>query len=153
MSDALVYWEDLQEGREIPSLTYDFTPSKLFQMSAVTNNVHRIHYDEAWANHEGYEERVVHGPFHGEMLVQTLQRWIGPNGWLKALEFSNRRYAVLGEPLTGRGTITRLYEEGGLHLADVDIRVEKGTDEIVVTAPGTATVALPTRNAPVPIPQ
>ena len=149
MADSPVYWEDLKEGDDIPALTYEFSAAKLFQMSAVTNNNHRIHYDEGWANHEGYEERVIHGPFHGEVLAQTLQRWVGSSGWLKKLQYSNRRYAVLGEPLTGQGTITRLYEEDGQHLADLDVRAEKGPDQ--VTAPGTATVVLPTRDAPISI--
>ena len=150
MAGETVYWEDLKEGGSIPAFPCEFSAGKLFQMSAVTQNVHRIHYDKDWAAHEGYEERVIHGPFHGEVIIQTLENWIGLSGWLKKVEFSNRRYAVLGESLTGQGTITRLYEEGGQHYADVDVWAEKGPDE--VTAPGTATVVLPTRDAPVTIP-
>lgn len=149
--DATLYWEDLQEGAEVTPLEAVLGAAQLFQMSAVTNNTHRIHYDLPWAQFEGYENIVIHGPFHGEVLAQTLQRWIGPTGWLCKLHYSNRRYAVLGETLTGRGRVTRLYEENGQHCADVEIWAEKGPDQ--VTAPGTATVVLPTRNQPVVIPR
>ena len=151
MVEPTVYWEDLAEGQDIPSLEAPLGAAQLFQMSAVTNNTHRIHYDLPWAQHEGYENIVIHGPFHGEVLVQTLQRWIGPTGWLRKLQYSNRRYAVLGETLTGRGRITRLYEEDGRHCADLEVWVEKGPDQ--QTAPGTATVVLPKRDAPVQIPR
>ena len=73
MAGETVYWEDLKEGDEIPDFPCEFSASKLFQLSAVTQNVHRIHYDRDWAEHEGYEERVIHGPFHGEVIIQTLE--------------------------------------------------------------------------------
>lgn len=155
MTDSTVYWDDLTEGQEIPAFTYEFNAAKLFQMSAVTLNVHRIHYDEAWAQHEGYEERVIHGPFHGEVIVQTLQRWIGSSGWLRKIEYSNRRYAVLGEPMTGRGRITRLFVDGERHCAELEVWAEKrGLDgETGVTAPGSALVVLPTRDQPIQVPE
>lgn len=145
------FWEDLEVGGEIPALTFTPDAAQLFLMSAITLNPHRIHYDEAWAKHEGYEERVIHGPFHGEVIIQTIQHWLGTGGWLKKLEYSNRRYAVLGDTLTGRGRITRLFEEGGNHLAELEVWAEKGPDE--VTAPGTAVVVLPTRTSPVAVPR
>ncbi len=145
-----VYWEDLEVGQEIPPFEITPTAVQLFQLSAVTWNSHRIHYDLEWARHEGYEERVIHGPFQAEILVQTLQRWLGTTGWLKKIAFSNRRYAVLGETLTGRGRITALREEGDTNLADLDVWVEKARDQ--VTTPGTATVVLPTRAARIHVP-
>lgn len=146
----MVYWEDCVEGEEIPALSVKIGPAQLFMMSAVTLNPHRIHYDESWAKHEGYEERVIHGPFHGELIIQTIQQWLGVEGWLKRLEYSNRRYAVLGDTLVGRGRVARVYEDGGLHLADLDAWSEKENGEI--TAPGTATVVLPTRSASIRVP-
>ena len=151
MAGETVYWEDLKEGDEIPDFPCEFSASKLFQLSAVTQNVHRIHYDRDWAEHEGYEERVIHGPFHGEVIIQTLESWVGITGWVKKVEFSNRRYAVVSDSLTGRGKITRLYEQDGQHRADLEVWAEKGPDE--VTAPGTATVVLPTRDQPLTIPR
>lgn len=142
---ADVYWEDLKVGDEITPKEATFTAAQLFQYSAVTNNTHRIHYDLPWAEHEGYEERVIHGPLQGELLTQTLVDWAGPRGWVKRVEYSNRRYAVLGETLTCKGTITELYQgEDGNHYADIEVYVEKGPKQ--VTAPGTATVMLPTRD-------
>jgi hydroxyacyl-ACP dehydratase HTD2-like protein with hotdog domain len=145
------YWEDRFEGEEIPPLSVTLGPAQLFMMSAVTLNPHRIHYDEGWAKHEGYEERVIHGPFHGEVIIQTLQQWLGTDGWLVRLEYSNRHYAVLGDTLTGRGRVTRVYELDGQHLADLEVHAERQDGQF--TAPGTATVMLATRQAPITIPR
>ena len=138
-----VYWEDLNVGDEIPALEADISATQLFQISAVTANPHRIHYDKEWALHEGYPERVIHGPLQGEMLSQTLQGWLGTTGWLRRLEYSNRAYAVLGERLTCKARITSLTKDQRNHYAELDCWVEK--DDGTVTAPGSATVVLPTR--------
>ncbi len=149
MTDG-AYWEDLKVGQEIPSRTVEASAVAMFQLAAVTWNSHRIHFDLAWARHEGHEERVIQGPFQTELLVQMLQRWLGTTGWLQKISFSHRQVAVLGETLTGRGRITALREEDGNHLADLEVWVEKGPGE--VTTPGTATVVLPTRDQPIHVP-
>jgi len=143
----MIFWDDCVVGDEIPVLTATIGSAQLFLMSAVTLNPHRIHYDEGWARHEGYEERVIHGPFHGEVIIQTVQNWLGSTGWLRELEYSNRRYAILGDKLAGHGRILRMYVEGGRNLADLDVWVENQNGE--VTAPGTATVVLPSRESPI----
>ena len=150
MADATLYWDDLKEGQEITSWSSTPSPVLLFQLSAVTWNSHRIHYDRPWAEHEGYENIVIHGPYHAEVLIQTLQRWIGDTGWLTKIGYQNRRYAVEGDTLTCSGTVTRLYEQDGAHYADLDVHVEK--QDGTVTIPGTATVMLPTRDAPIEVP-
>jgi len=109
-----VYWEDLTVDDEIPLLEADISSKQLFQMSAVTQNPHRIHYDKEWALHEGYPERVIHGPLQGEMLSQLIQGWLGTTGWLKRLEYSNRAYAVLGEHLVCREKLLRYRRKIGI---------------------------------------
>lgn len=147
-------WPYVTEGDLLPPFTVTIGAAQLFQLSAVMNLAHRIHYDLEWARHEGYPNVVIHAPFHGEVMVQMIRNWMGPSGWLKKISYQNRHYAVLGETLTGSGVITRRYEEGDLFLVDLKLEVSKpGPDgERIVTAPGTATVALPTRAAQVPIP-
>ncbi len=46
----------------------------LFRFSALTYNAHRIHYDLAWAEHEGYAGLVVHGPLQGILMGELLRR-------------------------------------------------------------------------------
>jgi len=45
----------------------------LFRFSALTCNAHRIHYDRAWAEHEGYSGLVVHGPLQVLAMAELLR--------------------------------------------------------------------------------
>jgi 3-methylfumaryl-CoA hydratase len=54
----------------------DFTPDRLalFRFSALTFNSHRIHYDPAYAQAEGYPDLVVHAPLIALLLLGAAQR-------------------------------------------------------------------------------
>jgi 3-methylfumaryl-CoA hydratase len=55
--------------------TMTATPVMLFRFSALTFNAHRIHYDENYTRDvEGYDERVVHGPFIATLLADLFIR-------------------------------------------------------------------------------
>lgn len=138
-----LFIEDVHEGLEIPPLTKHPTQVTLFRYSAVTWNAHRIHYDKEYAQEEGHADVLVQGHLHGAYLVQMLTDWIGPFGVLKKFGWSNRRPGFAGDTLTCRGRVTRVYEQDGEHLADCEVWEENQRGETL--APGTATVALPTR--------
>lgn len=134
-------FEDVAVGDALPVLEANICAAQLFQFSAVTNNPHRIHYDLDWARHEGYEERIIHGPLQGEMLAETVQRWLGNQGWLRKLKYSNRTYAVLGETLFGKARVTNVYEDETFGPSvDLEVWIEKADG--TVTTPGTATAVL-----------
>ena len=50
---------------------------------------------------------------------------------------------VPGEPITARGTVSRVYQENGENLVECQIWLENPRGEN--TTPGSATVALPSR--------
>jgi len=141
MPQQRLYIEAVREGMEIPPLVKHPTQVALFRHSAVTWNAHRIHYDKEYAQAEGHTDVLVQGHLHGAYLVQMLMDWIGPFGVLKKFAWSNRRPGFAGDTLSCRGRVTRVYAEGGEHLADCEIWEENQHGEIC--APGTATIALP----------
>jgi 3-methylfumaryl-CoA hydratase len=49
-------------------------PVVLFRFSALTYNAHRIHYDLAYAEQEGYPGLVVHGPLQALMMGELMRR-------------------------------------------------------------------------------
>jgi 3-methylfumaryl-CoA hydratase len=60
-------------GRVVFELDTD--PVLLFQLSALTSNAHRIHYDEPYAtSSEGYPGLVVHGPLLALLLLELPRR-------------------------------------------------------------------------------
>ncbi|MER7003679.1 MaoC family dehydratase [Dactylosporangium sp. NPDC000555] len=139
-----IYFEDVKEGDEIPTLTIVADQTQMFFFSAATYNGHRIHYDQSWAKGvEGYPDILVHGPLQAALLARAITDWIGADGRLVRYSIQNRASAFPGEELRFVGTVTAKREVDGQALVDLAIRGEKGDTEILM--PGTATVALPRR--------
>ncbi|MEV6924854.1 MaoC family dehydratase [Dactylosporangium sp. NPDC051485] len=139
-----IYFEDVKEGDEIPTLTIAADQTQMFFFSAATYNGHRIHYDQSWAKGvEGYPDILVHGPLQAALLARAITDWIGADGRLVRYSIQNRASAFPGEELRFVGTVTAKREVDGQALVDLAIRGEKGDTEILM--PGTATVALPKR--------
>jgi hydroxyacyl-ACP dehydratase HTD2-like protein with hotdog domain len=138
-----VFYEDVQTGDPLPTLTLTVDERQLFFFSAATYNGHRIHYDKDWARTvEGYDDVIVQGPLQAALLARAITDWIGGRGRLVEYAVQNRAIAFVGEELSFGGVVTgkRLADNTGL--VDLDIAGRRGD---TVLMPGTATVALPRR--------
>jgi hydroxyacyl-ACP dehydratase HTD2-like protein with hotdog domain len=140
-----VFYDDVETGSEVAPLTVTPDETQLFFFSAATYNGHRIHYDKEWARDvEGYDDVLVQGPLQAALLSRALTDWIGGAGRLVAFSVQNRAVAHPGQDLTFGGVVTGKRIEGGEARVDLDIFCRRGDD---VLMPGTATVALPLRDA------
>jgi hydroxyacyl-ACP dehydratase HTD2-like protein with hotdog domain len=140
------YFEDVSVGDAIPALSVTVDQTQMFFFSAATYNGHRIHYDKTWATEvEGYPDILVHGPLQAALLARAVTDWAGPDGRLVGYSIQNRASAFPGEKLRFVGTVTGKHDgaDGGHGLVDLEIRGEKGEDQVLM--PGTATVSLPRR--------
>ena len=68
----------------------------------------RCHYDRAYANFEGHDDLVVHGPLQGSWLTQFVTDWAGPRARLLSIEWQNRASAFVGDELIFAGTVTAI---------------------------------------------
>ncbi len=121
----------------------EFKPNhvQLFLYNAALWNAHRIHYDTPYATGvEGYPDIVIDGPLMGDWLTQAVVEWLGEDGTLASISYSNRTAAYVGEVLRAGGTITSVDADTGK--IELDIYIKNEADEII--APGVATVTLPT---------
>lgn len=137
------YFEDVAIGSALPELVKRPTTVQLFEFSAITWNPHRIHYDKEYALSEGHPDVLVHGPLQGAILGQFLTDWLGENGKLRRLSYSNRAVATPSDTLTCKGVVTDKYERDGENLIECEIWVEK--QDGTRAAPGRAVAALPSR--------
>src|ERR1700730_16269571 len=88
-----VCFEDVGVGERMPELTVTVDETQLFFFSAATYNGHRIHYDKEWAQVEGYDDVLVHGPLQAALLARALGGWIGGRGRLVSFAVQNRAVA------------------------------------------------------------
>ncbi len=137
------YFEDVDVGTELATLTKVPTTVQLFRYSAVTWNAHRIHYEREYARQEGHPDVLVQAHLHGAFLLQMIGEWMGPRGRLVTFGWSNRGRAVPGDTLTCAGRVVAKRVEGDRHLVELELLERNQRGE--VCAPGKATVALPAR--------
>lgn len=146
MKSSQIFYEDVQSGDQLPALTVTVDERQLFFFSAATYNGHRIHYDKDWARDvEGYGNVIVQGPLQSALLARAVTDWIGGRGRLVEYAVQNRAIAFVGEELTFGGVVTGKRLADGSGLVDLDIAGRRGD---TVLMPGTATIALPMRGAP-----
>jgi len=128
---------DLKPGDELPGRRYQPDNVQLFLYNAALWNAHRIHFDHPYATGvEGYPGLVIAGPLLGEWLAQCVVEWLGDDGRLTIIEYSNRKAAFIGETLRSGGTVTAV--EPTRREATIELYIRNEGDDVIV--PGTATV-------------
>jgi acyl dehydratase len=102
------------------------------------------HHRESIAKAVGAPGTYDYGPQRTAWLASAVTNWMGDHAFLKRLRADIRRFNTFGDVTYCKGTVTRKYVENGVHLVDVEIWAENQRGEI--TAPGLATVLLPSRD-------
>ena len=101
-------------------------------------NGHRIHFDLPYAQEEeGYPGLVIAGPQIGDWMLQIVDEWMGEEGELLNITYSNRLASYIGETLTAEGTVLAVTD--GVVELELAVKNENGD----VVTPGTARVRLP----------
>ena len=141
------YYEDVDEGMELPKYIYRPTPTHLFRWSAAIENFHRIHYDlDFGLNHDKNPSILVHGSWKQSVVPQYLKDWTLPKGWPWKAQFEHRAMLVPGDVLIMWGRVTGKNEKGGMGFIDLEIGMK--THDGIEIMPGSATVVLPLKDGP-----
>ncbi|MDP7338410.1 MAG: hypothetical protein QF786_03735 [Vicinamibacterales bacterium] len=126
-------------GTSLDERTHEPSMVSLFLYNAVIWNPHRIHFDEPYTTQvEKHPGIVVDGPLQGDWLSQVVTEWIGDDGALVELEYSNRRAAYLGERLRAGGEVVEVDQSDGT--VTLEIYIKNADDQVI--APGRAVVRL-----------
>jgi acyl dehydratase len=139
-----IYWEDVKEGMEIPTLVKHPSTRQLVRYAGVSGDFYEIHYDKDFAISTGLEGVILHGALKQAFLGQLMTDWIGEHGTLRKLSAQYRGMDKPGDTLLCKGKVTKKYVKGGEHLVDCEVWVENQRGEKFT--PGEATAALPTRS-------
>lgn len=114
--------------------------------------VQRLHWDEARAREIGLPAPYDYGTMRTNWLAHMVTNWMGDDGWLVNLNNEIRAFNFVGDTTTCRGTVVDKRVEDGRCFVELEVRAINQRDE--VTAPGKATVLLPSReHGPVILPE
>jgi len=138
-----VYFEDVAEGQEIPTLTEKCTSQRLVMWAAGSGDFYQIHYDKDFAQGNNLPDRITHGALKHALLGRLLHEWVGDGGRVKKVACQYRGMDMVNEDVICHGLVKRKFQEGGENLVELEVWTE--TPQGQKTTPGTAVVALPAR--------
>ncbi len=138
-----IFYEDIEEGAEIPALTKHITRRQLVMWAGASGDYYELHYDKDFAQSTGVPDVLVHGRLKAALLGQLITDWIGEEGRLTKLSCSYRGMDLPGEDLLCKGKVTKKYVKDGEHYIECEVWTQNPKGER--TTPGTATIVLPSR--------
>ncbi|MDP3768728.1 MAG: MaoC/PaaZ C-terminal domain-containing protein [Dehalococcoidia bacterium] len=139
-----VYFEDVSEGEEIPTLVKNCSSQQLVMWAAGSGDFYQIHYDKDFAQSTGLKDIIVHGALKHAFLGQLLHDWAGDRGGIKKFGCQYRGMDDANQEIRCCGVITKKYQEGEQNFVELDVWTENPQGQ--KTSPGTAVVTLPSRN-------
>jgi len=129
---------ELAVGEQLPSREFEPDNVQLMLYNAVLWNGHRIHFDLPYATEvEGYPGLVLAGPMLGDWLHQIVDEWLGDQGTIRSIEYSNRAATYVGDVLKVSGEIIAVDHEHSTAVIEVRLENQHGDN----VAPGQVTVA------------
>ena len=109
----------------------------------VPDVVQRVHWDHDRATALGLPTSYDYGQMRTSWLIHLITNWMGDDAWLWRLDCQSRAFNFMGDTTICSGEVIAKRIESGHHV--VDLRVAGTNQRNEVTAPGTATVILPSR--------
>jgi acyl dehydratase len=111
----------------------------------------RVHWDSAWAQAIGNPMAYDYGVMRDCWLSHFVTDWMGDDAWLVSQSSEIRKFNYVGDSHIITGEVVDKRVDDGQCVVDIEMR---GTNQReVVTCPGKATVALPSReHGPVVLP-
>ena len=106
------------------------------------------HMRDSVAEAVGVPGAYDYGPQRVSWMGTLLTNWMGDDAFLKRLRIETRRFNVYGDTQWCKGKVVRKYVHDATPLVDLEIWAENQRGEL--TAPGYATVMLPSRDQKLP---
>jgi acyl dehydratase len=139
------YWEDVNEGDELPSLTMPITTTRCVYLASATRDFSPQHSNRDYAQQRSKTRDVfVNTPFNIGMVSRYLTDWAGPRASVRSIRVAMRGAVCAGDDMIISGRVAKVYEDGGARRVDVDVMI--ATQDGPAT-PCSATLVLPSRDA------
>ena len=129
--------KNINVGDALPERAFKPDTAQLFLYDAALWNAHRIHFDYPYATEvEGYPGLVIAGPLMGDWLTQCVVDWLGDDGKLVSIDYSNRQAAFIGEVLRTGGSVIAV--DPDTREAQLELFVKNEANDVII--PGAAVV-------------
>ena len=109
----------------------------------------RLHWDPVWAQAIGNPMAYDYGVMRENYLWQYLSDWAGDDAIITHVHDEIRKFNYMGDVQRVTGEVLAKRQEGGQSYVDVAVKFTNQRDEETVRA--TATIALPSKERPLPL--
>jgi acyl dehydratase len=145
MAEKQLYWEDVEEGQEVPPFARKAGYMELNRFAGANDELVPIHMDPDYAKTVAkLPDVIIMGNLKLAYIANAMTGWAGDEGWIRKLSVEYRKMDTVNTQITAKGKVTRKYQEDGKHLLDLDMWVENEQGE--VTTPAKAVLVLPSRS-------
>ena len=128
MAEKKLYYEDVDLGYEIESITRTVTKDEILKFMGSVGYIHPRFFDDEHGKKEGLGGAVLPGPFSTALLCQFINRRFS-FGALKKISVDVKGTARPDETLTFGGMIINKYQEGDENIVECDLFVETADGE------------------------
>jgi acyl dehydratase len=144
MAEKKVYFDDVKEGDEIPSLVKGpITKEQIANYADSSGDYNPIHVNEEFGKKAGLGGVIGHGLLSYGFLGQMMTDWLPKPTDLKKLGVRFSSIVKPGDTITNKGKITKKYEKEGECYVECEVFAENQRGEKTVV--GTAVATLPSR--------
>lgn len=142
MGHKILYWDDVNEGDALPTMSKTVHATNIVYGALVSRDFQPVHHDHSAARRQGNKDVFMNILTTNGWTSRYLTDWTGPTGELKKMSLALRASCYPGDLFVWNGKITRKYVEGGEHLVEVGYIATVLAGEHCV---GTAILALPVK--------
>ena len=137
------YWEDVNEGDEVPALEFPMTVHRLVVHAGANMDFAQIHHNTEVAQAQGAPEMYANNVFAQGMWERTIREFIGLDGVIKKMgPFRMKVFTVIGETVRVHGNVSRKWQENGENFVEFSLASTISSGDSVV---GSMTATLPSR--------
>lgn len=144
MATQQLYWEDVQEGQEIPPFSQKVGYMELNRFAGANDELVPIHMDPDYAKDVAkLPDVIIMGNLKLAYIANAITDWAGDEGWITKVSVEYRKMDTVNSTITAKGKVTKKFQQDGQNLVELEVWVENEQGE--VTTPASAVLALPSR--------
>lgn len=140
------YWEDVAVGDEVAPVSFPLSIYRMVVAAGGNRDFNSIHHNSEYARQTGAPDMYANNTFLQGMWERTVREFIGLAGVIKRVKgFRMKIFNTVGDTVTTRGKVNRLWLEGTNGLVELELWCENSKG--VSVGPGAVIVTLPRREA------
>ena len=105
-SDKPLSLDRVRVGTRLPTLTKCPSQVEVVLFCAAIRNFHRLHYDQAFTEEQGFDSVIVPGFLMGNWCLEAATRAFGPEAEVCRIKFKNTAVAPVDVAYTIEGSVT-----------------------------------------------